>query len=149
MTRIIFYLILILFVSCSHFTNWGRTPNNPELLSYANQFVSESNGKVKSIRNLNIQFVPLDDSKVGVCYMGWNIVYIDPNFWTYISRLRKLELVYHELGHCLCYLGHNDKFLLNGCPASLMYPFHMESHCIHNYWDYYKQELFNKCRGQR
>lgn len=114
---------------------------------------------------------------IGTCnfpFMGQpGAIRIDPNFWTQASTLQKKGLMWHELGHCACTLGHSIeideldsknwfiKFLNNigiktnrkahlyfddGCPRSLMYPRLPSDSCLERHWQKYEDEIKNNCR---
>jgi len=78
--------------------------------------------------SVSIDYVVQEDPVVGLCY-GYtdrvNNIEIDPNFWNKASENERENLIFHELGHCLLLLEHDDKMMDNNgisVPESIMYP---------------------------
>ena len=76
---------------------------------------------------------------VGVCFRGPNTtptIKIDRDFWNGSTNVRKMILMYHELGHCVLKRGHvNTRSLMLPSlilPAEFVY-----------FKDFYLDELFN------
>ena len=55
----------------------------------------------------------------GLCQDGQVLLNFD--HWKMINQWERKELVYHELGHCMLHLGHNDD-------VSIMNPFPKTTH---------------------
>lgn len=63
------------------------------------------------VNNVDISFRKLNAPTIGVCYSGgqFNQINIDPDFWATMNESGREQLMYHELGHCVLGLGHNDE----------------------------------------
>lgn len=91
-----------------------------ELENYVKQFELDYNIEV----NLPVEFASLERPTIGVCrtYGSYREILIDYEFYNknktdyYVMH----QLVYHELGHCVLGLGHNDTRDVNGYPVSIM-----------------------------
>jgi hypothetical protein len=98
---------------------------------------------------------------------------ISISYWdfSWYSESQREELVFHELGHCLCNLDHTHKggtyrepdkeypsnnleewpklgYLPDGCPASTMYPRVMGSDCYEKHRELYLQDILNRCNKE-
>lgn len=52
------------------------------------------------------------------------------------------QLIFHELGHCVLNLDHNDDIMNNNCPKSIMHSrFFGDTECYWNNIEYYLKEL--------
>lgn len=130
-----------------------------------------SRGKLtkKDFRGLTIGFKDYDSNTnvVGTCHYLAKEIDIRKSWWYgYRTTMQKLELVMHEIGHCLLYRGHTEKprgksffkwaerlgfnigiftekrRLKNNCPASIMNPYMIGS-CFDRHFEYYTAELFS------
>ena len=83
---------------------------DPDFISIIDGFIAQA-----AERNINLQdeiaglrmvyaFQP--DGIAGVCFVGQNMIEIDPSFRSGTSRLFLEELIYHELGHCVLGMEH-------------------------------------------
>lgn len=102
----------------------GVTPyHDPELLPYLEKFRSEMNLKSDYV---SLYFGELEKPTIGRCRLGIfpnSYITIDKNFWETASESGKEQLMYHELGHCVLMLGHDDELIeYQGfqIPASIM-----------------------------
>ena len=84
---------------------------------------------------------------LGQCNYLTGKVTVDPKFFfgTFTPERRKTGLVYHELGHCVCLLDHDDKMLEDDCPASLMHSYLPDNRCMQRHWKKYVADLYDKC----
>ena len=142
-----------------------------ELTSYVQEFIHASNGKVKKdkFNNFSMGFrdYQSDSAVVGTCHYVAYEVDISRRWWkNTTSQSEKIELVFHELGHCILLRGHTQKptsddfmgwlerlgfdfglfekkgLLSDGCPASFMHPYTLGEECIDRHFNYYTNELF-------
>lgn len=106
---------------------------------------------------------------VGVCHPFIMEIDISASWWRQTtSPMEKMELVFHELGHCILRRGHTYRpvqgdfrawledvgfklgifqekhYLSDGCPASFMHPQMMGEHCVNKHFYYYIEELFDR-----
>jgi hypothetical protein len=172
LTVSIFFMSLI--IGCC-----STTPNsaddmeaNKELSKYLKSFKEDMGSRVKpsDMKRTGIRFGELEGSTMGLCaYIPiWrhSVVTIDEDGWANYTEAQRMNLVYHELGHCVCGLGHswefggypeadddgisassNEKsgYFEDGCPASLMYPYVMGEECSKKHWAEYVKDLYNRC----
>ena len=138
--RILTFLVLGILVTCC-----GPQPIivEPLLADYVKEFELEYWVE----NNSSVTIVPIEGSHIGRCIKytdGSRLIEIDSEFFQknqnnyYVMQ----QLMYHELGHCVLDLGHNDQLLANGYPVSIMYPWafgHMYYYEINN--DYYVEQL--------
>lgn len=102
-----------------------------------------------SVNDVPINFIDdLQGSLAGVCkrwsYKGnirWKEILIDKGYWAQMTALQKKNLIYHELGHCVKNLEHNQNLMQGNCPETLMYSSVINNTCLVNNWDYYEQGL--------
>lgn len=161
-------------------------PNDPEFNIYIDDFIYRSHGMLghRDFENLDISFKPqdysagkiVDDASViGMCYWNWGIlgaknrIEIDPMYWKTAGEYEKWNLIFHEMGHCVCNLQHPDikeesgfigwlndvgittvrkqeHYLRDGCPATIMHPLNLSNECVADHQQYYIQELFSRCK---
>ncbi len=121
--------------------------NDDNLASYSEGFVQLSGGKVDiaDVKDINIYFKTQDSTTIGTCYRLANVVEIDPSYFYQSTPKRRVELVFHELAHCVCYRNHTEGKLKDGCPDSLMYKTYIDDQCLKTHWDYYLKEIYNGC----
>lgn len=105
------------------------------LISYLTKFVADgqARGKTVPMRDLNITFGVTKSvakpNQIGYCQhssLGLFIV-VDQDWFENAADYDREALMYHEFGHCLLDLGHNETCLVfsgPNClkPLSLMYP---------------------------
>ena len=144
---------------------------DPELQTYVQEFVVMSEGKVtkKHLNRFTMGFKKYDDSSsiAGTCHYTVNEVDISIDWWNSVQTpSERLELVFHELGHCILKRGHtkppygdgflkwlerlgfklgifdNMPYMFDNCPASFMHPYTLNDRCINKHFRYYINELF-------
>ena len=74
-----------------------------------------------------------DDGVAGTCQYGNHIAHvsIDRSYWNNASSLLREYVVFHELGHCALYRGHDESSNNNGICRSIMNS--GLGYCIPNY----------------
>lgn len=146
---------------------------DPELQTYVEEFKVLSKGKVTDydLRNFSMGFRDYEkgSSIAGTCHYGVKEVDISRKWWnSWNTPAERLELVFHELGHCILKRGHTKKpthdsfiawmerlgfklgfftdkgLLYDGCPASFMHPYTIGDRCINTHFHYYINELFDR-----
>ena len=152
--------------SCAEFSlNKKYKDINEEMKPYVDEFVFMSQGKVtqKDVEKLTTGFFepPKDSTTVGVCnYLTYEIS-IKESFWRNAGHLDRMEVMLHELGHCVKRRQHTsvkDSFwhdllfdlgffktqenLRDGCPSSIMHPYILGWYCFNKHYNYYIDELF-------
>lgn len=146
---------------------------DPEFETYITEFIYLSKGKVSDNHfkgfTMGFRTYPKDSTTVGTCHYSVNEVDISKEWWKDWNRSysERIELIFHELGHCILKRGHSNKpggvdfwrwlerlgfdlgifkniiGLFDGCPGSFMHPETISELCINKHFYYYIQELFN------
>jgi len=177
MKKLIF-ILLIMFSTTSCATNMELRLSKEydgihhEFQPYVEEFIMMSDGKVsqKDFQRFSMGFRKYDisDSTVGTCHYLVHEVDISIDWWNSDkSPSERLELVFHEFGHCILNRGHTEKpvhdgfvqwlerigfklgffsekgYLHDGCPASFMHPYTIGERCINKHFAYYIKELFH------
>jgi hypothetical protein len=168
-------ILFSLIVGCCSTTpsSIDNDEHNVEFSKYLESFKKDMGSRVKTsdLKKTSIRFGNLKSPEVGLCayipIWGHSVITIDRNTWLKYSELERMDLIYHELGHCVCGLGHgwefgaypearleniitsyscDDGFFEDGCPMSLMYPYIMNKDCTKKHWADYTKDLYNRCR---
>jgi len=71
------------------------------------------------------------------------IIKLDITRWSLMDQYERLNLIYHELGHCLHFMPHRHDTFEDGQPKSFMYPYILNSYDIFIFKEEYIYELFN------
>jgi hypothetical protein len=124
-------------------------------------FVTDMNSGVADEKNL-MRF-----RIIGMCAKfsdGRREIWIDDFFWSLATEEARLQLMLHELGHCVLDRGHDHEngtykrsqdqkrpadqrdyesngYLWDGCPMSVMYPSQVSDLCFSKHNDAYLREL--------
>lgn len=98
----------------------------------------------------SVQFImdpSLSNNVAGNCtYASDNnfaVIRINPNYWWNYDYHRRESLMFHELGHCVLYRGHNSRLLNDNRAESVMHPFSQpfgDQYLDH--YQHYMTELF-------
>ena len=137
---------IILLGSTYHFTNptyFLDSHFQPFLQAFCNDAIAY-NAKVDCSKAI-ITFADLPPDYLGYCAIniGDGVVLVQRDEWTKATYITQVQLIYHELGHCLLRRKHFDTLLANGQPASIMHSKKWADNFIQNK-AYYLQELFSK-----
>lgn len=95
--------------------------------------------------NMIMRFATLNNQWVGECigsYGGQKQVLIDIEYWNWLDEGQKVQLIWHELGHCWLLQDHRDAALADGSPASVMNTVAFWSGIFETHELYYINELF-------
>ena len=123
-------LILLLLTSCGKFLPsdvlridkpYKVKKTDKTFSFYVSKFEKEFKIKVR----VPIVFESLKPFYSGVCYIwndGYKQISINKEHWNSYNIEQREQLIYHELGHCIYELKHND-LMLKDCPASIMRSF--------------------------
>lgn len=132
------YLLLLWLLSGCAARNYDI---DPAFLEYANRWEAIYGVEVET----DIRFADLKDNTVGLCSGGSKkVITIDAEYWNDQTDFGKEELIFHEFGHCLLNLGHdNSLIMMNGVqiPKSIMYPYTIGDAVYAPNRDYYREEL--------
>lgn len=145
---------------------------HPEFVTYVDEFIQMSDGMIttKDFKYFTMGLRKYDDSStvVGTCHYLVNEVDISVDWWnSYKTPSERLELVFHEFGHCILKRDHTQKpissgfiqwlerlgfklglftekgYMYDGCPASFMHPYTVSDRCINKHFAFYIKELFH------
>jgi len=139
-------IFLLLSSGCGQIEHKRQNNIDPEFSRLVDLFEQEQSEVV----DIDITFKDIDYPTVGLC---WSQTYsngekqgieieIDPDFWFASSEMKKEELLFHELGHCILNRDHEDEMLYQRIPKSVMYPYVFEW-AYERYRSYYVDELKN------
>lgn len=164
------YKLLILFTllfssSCSSSLLKKHKEIHPAFAPYVSEIIENSQGLInsKDIKSLTIGFRNLKTPTIGRCNLLSNEIDIDITYWAFSDRNKKLEILMHEIGHCVLKRYHTGLkyeflhdlpmklgffkemgFLYDGCPASVMHPYDSSWYCFIKHKRYYMDELFGR-----
>jgi hypothetical protein len=135
-------ILTTLLSSCSHAGMYPVDVNN-----HIKTFEAKCNCKI----SVPIYFKPIENSTaVGICYgfrqlFVFQYIVIDSNYWDTADQYDQESLLFHEIGHCVYGLDHDDStysFLEDYRPKSIMHPYTFYQYKY--YRDEYIQELFTR-----
>lgn len=153
MGKLIRTLLLLAIAGCAGKPTVSVTPvAQDELLTpYLVTFRFEAKKrKIRLPEQIYLKFVPdlgkaKDDDHdiIGLCSesRGTPVVTIDREYFDAATVMEREELMYHEFGHCLLDLDH-DNSTVDGRPKSIMHWLKLPAHIYTKYHDYYIDELF-------
>lgn len=133
----------VLFATVLALTSCGTTKLgryiDPELAVYVESF--EQRYGVKYTGHIYVD--KIEDKYAGLCTISFSgrIIRINTSYFNNYDNDAREQVVYHELGHCLMNLEHNNN-IKDGCPESIMY-FQVFGNggCYKHRKEYYHQEL--------
>lgn len=137
-------VILLLFISCASCGQFDAgTYTDPEFVEYLEEFEAEYSVNLK---NYPIHLQQLAPNKIGQC--SYPEIQIDPEQWAKLSDRKRRVTIFHELGHCVLKLGHDEEWVVDEVgqvvPRSLMYPSIRDELAYERNWQYYKDELIGR-----
>ena len=120
---------------------------NPEFYPYIQEFESYSKLNTSQVP---ISFANLEGNTAGVCHyfrMGegpirWGYIEIDEPNWKLMSQNQKVNLIFHELGHCVLGRDHTPKNSVEACPSSFMDDTILSNYCLELHYKDYLHEMF-------
>lgn len=122
---------------------------NPMFSPYVQSFQLEldKKGIPLSANSIPIMFGPTMGNAIGYCIISLNsrVITINRKYWNIASNIERELLIFHELGHCLLFLGHDDLLLSSGTSRSIMTSA-LTSDLVWNYRNnkkYYIDQLFH------
>lgn len=175
MKKLLLLLMLISTSACAGSVEVRLLKNydgiDAELKPYVQEFIYASEGTVtkRDFRGFSIGFRDYDGGNiVGTCHPAAFEVDISRTWWKseWHTQDERIELVFHELGHCILRRGHTKKptrqdfagwlerfgfavgmfkekvKLPDGCPSSFMHPYTISDTCVGKHFSYYINELF-------
>lgn len=128
-------------------SNRPNVTTNPIFQPYISEFESYYGASVAAVP---IAFSKLEPTIAGVCHylkvgngpIEWGYIEIDQEYWKEISEKQKIDLIFHELGHCVLGRDHVTPNGVEWCPKSFMNPSVMSDYCLENHYDDYIKEMF-------
>jgi len=142
--------LLSVIILCSMLINCSiiniKNKVDPQLQSFHDEFIHYA--EIKNPTTI-VVFGDLPgggdvSGAIGVCNYLFKRVTIDRRYWKEATLSQKRALMWHELGHCELFMGHNDKMIDRYCPQSLMHPYLAPEGCLQLYWERYKLEFRRK-----
>jgi hypothetical protein len=123
-------------------------PSDPTFKPYVDEFLYYQQKKSTSIP---VYFADLEPGIAGVCHyfrvgsgpIRWGYIEIDKEYWGYISEFQKINLIFHELGHCVLGRDHvpwGNSVMM--CPQSMMYDTVLSTQCMEDNYQAYLEEMF-------
>jgi hypothetical protein len=153
------YLLLMTLVGCGQFDHiTGRAPasdprdsttTDEAMLPYSIMYEKDYG---TSVSNISLGFGTIPEGKAGMCYTWrdkdgkiiWAQIKIDQLYWQTITEKQRMNLIYHEMGHCAQGRDHLNSLKDDKCPVSFMYSSVMNKGCLDKHLDEYIGELPNK-----
>lgn len=127
-------LIPVCLVSCA------KVPVDQAFSPYVERFEAVTG----AFNDTPISFGNVVRPAIGTCTRyndGYKYVTINRSFWDRATDDQKEYLIFHELGHCVLNISHNDK-TNNGCPVSIMTKYEFgDTDCYRFNKAYYFNEL--------
>lgn len=119
-------LSLLLLSACSKQNVDPRTIHgvDSKLATYRDNYIAYKGSPLAY--DIPMQFVAQVFPIVGMCTRwsnGYRQIEIDPVYWASQDEGQRLQLVFHELGHCDLNRGHISEVRDNGFPVSFMNPY--------------------------
>ncbi len=145
-------LIVLCFQNCGtgfdvrNASNRANFLTDPQFIPYIQEF-EYFHGS--SVSHVPIGFADLGEKIAGVCYRTvidgkilYSYIEINREYWPTISELQKINLIFHELGHCALNRDHVESDSVRICPISFMHYQIMSTDCLFNNYDLYLEEMF-------
>ena len=138
------YTILLIFILKSL---WSIDYMNNDIFNqyhYIIVFEKEFNVKV----NFPVIFEDLGNVRAGVCWIKGNnskSVSLNSRFWPMLNNGQREILIFHELGHCVFRLWHDNKYIGNK-PNSIMNEQVMTTNEVKKYYIKYREEYIKKMK---
>jgi len=146
--RLIIYPILFILIVLA-FSLPSESYIEEEFLPYVEYFNHEY-GKSVFDMNLVIKFADLKGATAGECQRLVSVltkktikrrIFIDAKIWDHLEEIERINLVFHELGHAIPALSHNNELLTDRCPKSIMYPEIISPTCLELHFEDYLKEV--------
>lgn len=140
----------VLLANCSLAYPPPRFYVAPELQNEFSTFIAEAkaHNRPLKVNNLVVQLGTTSADRVGNCDLRsyTPIVTISEQYWLNADIWAREMLLFHELGHCVLQLEHNDAINVDGEPVSLMVSYLSNSYYYEAHRETYLQQLFGHAR---
>jgi hypothetical protein len=148
-------LLLLTLLNCNCARQNKTVQIDSEFVPYVAEFQEQANNHGVHIK-IDDLIVKFDDAQYtglkgqrfinGLCVVNSNqppTVYVNEQMWSAYNEMDKLELIMHELSHCVLYKPHNNT-VVNGVPVSIMNEWHLGKGLFNeNTKEKYISELFS------
>lgn len=144
--------LVLSFQGCGVFDVQEPQPDDPgfstdaKILPYVQEFEVYAGF---STAHVPIAFDDLESGIAGICYRasggGKTVAYIklDRGYWPIMSEYQKINLVFHELRHCVLNRWHTPSdYSPLECPSSFMHDTVMGNYCLNKNFNSYIKEMF-------
>lgn len=123
----------------------------PELQESVIRFQVEALWHDRQLRidDLIVQFGNVPSPYDGYCEHGNRStpeVVIDADWWGSHGPVEQEMLMFHELGHCLLHLEHDNRLNADGMPVSTMYWAIFDEYYYSTFREYYLTQLFGHAK---
>lgn len=163
MKKTLFGVIVLCFLSgCGLIQNRPAGTIEPQFIPYVSYFSSKAEDNqvgIGDLYSLSVNFSedtdPNNKNTLGICirHSDSQQVYIRKSYWDKASIIDREELIFHELGHCLLGLQHDNSlqiardFATNvntdfRLPHSIMNPYHLGNIVYGDNREEYIRQLF-------
>lgn len=164
MRSIVLILVSVILASCASSDIIGKDENSTfsleseEVGIYTRLFSMEAESRGLKIDTARLRVYLVDkfspdlkkNGVVGLCtyQADKHVVFLDKKRFNEYDSYQKEMLVFHELGHCLLGLGHDQAANSSGIPLDLMFPSDFDSSYYAKYRTFYLNRMFNKASKQ-
>lgn len=152
----VFVTLVSMFQSCGKISDDTKpaccfkpiVPSDPEFSNYIIEFEHYSRVNTSATP---IYFADLKEGIAGLCHyfrigagpIRWGYIEIDRSYWQVISEYQRINLIFHELGHCVLGRDHTPAPQAPlECPTSFMHSSVMSTYCIEKNYSSYIEEMF-------
>jgi hypothetical protein len=127
----------LLLTACG---NPPKLTTDPVFVPYIKEYEQTFNTKVHMA---TINFAQTNPKYAAVCYQWgpYGEILVSKETWKLLTDLQKVNLIFHELGHCHKWRRHKDTLQADYCPVSFMYYQIMPDQCLSTHWNEYIQEM--------
>jgi len=147
------FTTLSLFQSCGPISDRHRccdTPTAPSDSAFTNYIADFEYYYGKDTSTRPIYFGDLPRNQAGVCHyfrvlsgpILWGYIEVDREYWQVLSEYQKINLIFHELGHCVLGREHTPSNSVTVCPISMMDDTVTDTQCLEDNFQAYLEEMF-------
>lgn len=129
-------IIILTIVSC------GKADENEQQPAFFKEYISfysDAKDYGCRLKKIEIYFAKFDDYLSGLCIYDLG-VFLNKSKWMQYKKYEKLQLMYHELGHCAMRLEHGD---------GIMNYYVFTEKEIEPNWNEWKNQFFAQCTNKQ
>lgn len=151
------YIVVLMIGGCAKPPQIKVVRIDSELQEYATRFEQASSVYANHPIVIDNLVMVFDDAltksgEIGFCEQNPDqpLVHISRAYWNLVSDRDREELVFHELGHCVLWLQHDNASVIDAInpsqqvPASIMKVYHFDGGFYYQNRVEYLKQLFNK-----